>query len=60
MIIIEKELTIEDGKKREQFWIDYYRNNGYNILNKQKGGGIGHRYRICIRRWENVLFENVY
>jgi len=41
MIIIEKELTIEDGKKREQFWIDYYRNNGYNILNKQKGGGIG-------------------
>lgn len=41
MSIIESHLTINDGKKREQFWIEYYQNKGYNVLNKVKGGGIG-------------------
>ena len=42
MIIIENDLTIEEGVEREKYWIDYYRNNTpYNILNKTNGGEIG-------------------
>lgn len=39
--VIESGLSIDEGKKREQYWIDYYKNKKNNILNKQKGGGIG-------------------
>lgn len=41
MIIIENQITISEGKKREQFWIDYYKDKGYNVINKARGGGIG-------------------
>lgn len=39
--IIEEDITIEEGKKHEQSWIEYYKEKGYNVLNKVKGGGIG-------------------
>ena len=33
MIIIENDLTVEEGVKREKYWIDYYKNNTqYNQL----------------------------
>lgn len=42
MIIIENDLSVEDGVEREKYWIDYYKNNtSYNILNKTCGGQIG-------------------
>ena len=42
MIIIENDLTIEDGVEREKYWINYYReNSSYNVLNKSCGGQIG-------------------
>ncbi len=55
MKIIETELTIKEGAEREQFWIDYYKDNGWVLLNKVKGGslgGIGRRfskytYEVC-------------
>ena len=42
MIILENDLTIEEGVEREKYWIDYYRNNNnYVVLNKSCGGQIG-------------------
>ena len=41
MTIIENKKTLIEGKKQEQFWIEYYQNKGYNILNRARGGGIG-------------------
>jgi len=42
MIIIENDLTIEEGIEREKYWIEYYKNKtNYNVLNKTKGGETG-------------------
>ena len=42
MIIIENDLTIEEGVEREKYWINYYRESGlYNVLNKLDGGQVG-------------------
>lgn len=42
MVIIENDLTIEEGAEREKYWINYYRENKlYNVLNKSCGGQIG-------------------
>ena len=44
MVIIENDLTIDEGVEREKYWIEYYRNNAsYNVLNKTSGGQIGSR-----------------
>lgn len=39
--ILESELTRSESKERECFWIDYYKNNGWMLLNKVKGGSLG-------------------
>ena len=59
MVIIEENLTLEEGQEREKFWIEEYKNQGYTILNKAatgKGtsslGMIGHgkwNYKSCYR-----------
>ena len=42
MVIIENDLTIEEGIEREKYWIKEYRENSpYKVLNKVKGGGVG-------------------
>ena len=42
MIIIENNLTAEEGIEREKYWINFYKeNNHYTILNKTCGGQIG-------------------
>lgn len=42
MLVIESELTLEQGQVREEFWIQHYKEAGYNVLNKAKSGiGIG-------------------
>ena len=41
MTMLEEHLTLEEGSKREGYWVEYYKNNGYHILNKQKTGSIG-------------------
>ena len=44
MIIIENDLTIEEGIEREKYWIDYYKENTpYNVLNITCGGQKGRR-----------------
>lgn len=42
MIIIENDLSVEEGVERERYWINEYRNNSYyNVLNKTPGGEVG-------------------
>lgn len=42
MIIIENDLTIEEGIEREKYWIKEYRENSpYRVLNKLDGGQTG-------------------
>lgn len=41
MSILEENLTVEEGSKREGYWVDYYKKQNYLILNKCKTGGIG-------------------
>ncbi len=57
MIIIENDLTIEEGIEREKYWINEYRENSpYEVLNKTKGGETGTPDSI---KWtkENVFNE---
>jgi len=42
MIIIESDLSVEEGVEREKYWINEYREHStYNVLNKTKGGEVG-------------------
>jgi len=41
MEIIEDSLTLEESVEREGYWVKYYRERGYNVLNKAKTGAIG-------------------
>lgn len=42
MIIIENDLSLEEGVERERYWISYYRENSpYNVLNRSRGGQTG-------------------
>ena len=55
MIIIENDLTIEEGIKREKYWIKHYKENNYNVLNKSEGGEIGSLGGV---KWtKNAVFE---
>lgn len=47
MIIIESDLTVEDGVKREKFWINHYRTKtDYNVLNIRVGGQVGNQHSV--------------
>lgn len=39
--ILEDNLTMNESKIREQYWIDRYAEMGYKMLNKVKGGSVG-------------------
>lgn len=55
MEIIEDNLTLEEGQEREGYWVEYYKQRGYNILNRAKAGGIG---AIGYGRWDRkTIFE---
>ncbi|MDE5855889.1 MAG: GIY-YIG nuclease family protein, partial [Anaeroplasmataceae bacterium] len=41
MEIIEDNLTIAEGSEREGYWVDYYKKEGWIILNRKKTGGLG-------------------
>lgn len=52
MIIIEEDLTLEEGQERERFWIEEYKSQGYTILNKAATGkGTGSLGMIGHGKW---------
>ena len=40
-IVLEKELTLTDGLEREEYWVEYYKEHGYKLINT-KPCGISH------------------
>lgn len=38
MIVLEQDLTIAEGREREDYWRNNYQNNGWAIINKAKTG----------------------
>lgn len=56
MIIIENDLTVEEGIKREKYWIrEYKENSPYNVLNKSKGGQSGLILNLTEEERENRM-----
>ncbi len=41
MIILEDNLTLAEGVKKEGYYLEYYRKAGWHLLNRSKTGGIG-------------------
>ena len=40
-LILEEKLTLSESKEKEEYWINEYKEKGYNMINKVKGGSIG-------------------
>ena len=52
MQILEENLTLKEGLEREDYWLNWYKNNGYNVLNKAKTGvGSGSLGAIDNGKW---------
>lgn len=41
MTILETNLTLAEGIKKEKYYVELYRNNGWHILNRAKTGSVG-------------------
>lgn len=59
MEIIEDNLTIKEGLDREDYWVNYYKKKGYNVLNTAKTGiGSGSLGAISYGKWtKEKVFE---
>ena len=58
MEIIEDNLSVIEGQEREGYWVEYYREKGYNILNKIKTGkGSGSIGAIGRGRSKEIYFK---
>jgi len=61
MIIIENDLTVEEGVEREKYWIDYYKENtDYFVLNKSHGGETGLLGEYDVKRreeWQKQYYK---
>lgn len=52
MVILEDCLSLEQGQEREDYWVNYYRDHGYYVLNKARTGiGIGALGNIAGVKW---------
>lgn len=59
MEVIEDNLTLEEGLKREDYWVNYYKGRGYNVINVAKTGkGSGSIGAIAKGKWtKERVFE---
>lgn len=59
MEIIEENITVMDALEKEDYWVNYYKERGYNVLNKAKTGiGSGSTGRIGCGKWtKEKVFE---
>jgi len=55
MEILEDNLTVSEGQEREKYYVDYFKELGYTILNKAKTGGIG---RLNLGKWNYSTCRN--
>lgn len=55
MVIIEENLTLQEGLEQENFWTNYFKDQGYLILNKAATGvGKGSLGAIGNNRWNKT------
>lgn len=53
--VLESNLTVEEGAEREKYWLDHYKDSGFNIINKAPAGSIGNP---GINKWnEETCYE---
>lgn len=53
--VLESNLTVEEGAEREKYWLDYYKDSGFNIINRAPAGSIGNP---GINKWnEETCYE---
>lgn len=45
IVILEELLTEPEAKVREQYWIDYYKKQGWHMLNSAKAGSLGSSFK---------------
>lgn len=59
MEIIEENITVKEGLEREDYWVNYYKERGYNVLNIAKTGiGSGSIGAIGFGKWtKEAVFE---
>ena len=58
-IILEKDLTLNEGLEREKYWLDYYLNNNYKLLNtKACGVGSGSLGSLGRGKWSKIKTFN--
>lgn len=59
MIVLEDSLTLKEGQAQEEFWLSYYKDQGFNILNKGAVGvGRSSLGSIGLGKWtKNKCFE---
>ena len=55
--ILEEGLTRIESKEHEQYWADYYKNNGYELINKCKCGSLGGNTRQTEISAEDIILE---
>ena len=52
MFILEKGLSLEKGQEMEDYWVNYYKEQGYFVLNSARTGiGVGSLGAIGGRKW---------
>jgi len=49
--ILEKNLTLNEGLKRESYWVNYYKNNGFKLLNSKPCGDNGSLGSLGRGKW---------
>lgn len=58
MEIIEDNLSVIEGQEREGYWVEYYREKGYNIINRMKvGKGSGSIGAIGRGKWNRQTLK---
>ena len=55
MKILENGLTLKEGKKKEGYYVEKYRNEGWTILNRTKTGSLGN---IFVVKWTKKTCHN--
>ena len=55
MKILENGLTLKEGKKKEGYYVEKYRNEGWTILNRTKTGSLGN---IFVVKWTKKTCYN--
>jgi hypothetical protein len=51
--ILEKDLTSKDAQKKEKYWVNFYKNNEWEMFNVAKTGSLG----LAIIKWNKYTLQ---